>query len=170
MSEVPSSVFIKKGDINTMRPPKLEYEKVPTGIPVNGIIHEVQYDEKRNWKGYTNPETGVVGKDNIFPGVRFAFDLDGCTYKHFSRWMKFNVGSQSNLYTKYLMNLIENAVPDMDFDLDELKGMRVTTVWADDGEYQKLESIVANGPKITVDITEAEIDDGKDKSGQILPF
>ncbi|MFA5499466.1 MAG: hypothetical protein WC404_00125 [Candidatus Omnitrophota bacterium] len=149
-----------------MRPPKKEYEKVPTGIPVNGIIHEVQYDEKRNWKGFIDPETGVAKKDSIFPGVRFVFDLDGCTYQHHSRWMKFNVGSQSNLFNKYLVNLIENAVPDMDFDLDELRGMRVTTVWADDGDYQKIESISATGPKITVDIKETN----KDDFGQDLPF
>ena len=153
-----------------MRPPKLSYEKVPTGIPVNGIIHEVQYDEKRIWKGYVNPETGAIGKDTVFPGVRFVFDLDGCVYQHYSRWMKFNVGEQSNLYKKYLVNLIENAVPDMDFDLDELNGMRITTVWADDGDFQNLESISSNGPKITVNISEAEIDDHKDKTGQDLPF
>ena len=152
-----------------MRPPKLEYEKVPTGIPVNGIIHEVQYDEKRVWKGYTDKD-GNVGKDKEFPGVRFMFDLDGCVYPHYSRWMKFVVGEQANLYKKYIVNLVENAVPDLDLDLDELKGMRITTVWQDDGEYQVLESITANGPKIKVDITEAEIDDGKDKSGQDLPF
>lgn len=138
-----------------MRPPKREYEKVPTGIPVNGIIHEVQYDEKRNWKGFADQD-GNIKPDSIFPGVRFVFDLDGCTFKHYSRWMKFNVGENSNLYSKYLVNLIENAKPDMDFDLDELNGMRVTTVWADDGEYQKLESISANGPKITVDIADPE--------------
>ena len=137
-----------------MRPPKKEYEKVPVGIPINGIIHEVQYDEKRTWKGFT--DDGNTKPDTVFPGVRFAFDLDGCTFKHYSRWMKFNVGEKSNLYSKYLVNLIENAKPDMDFDLDELNGMRVTTVWADDGEYQKLESISANGPKITVDIADPE--------------
>jgi len=143
-----------------MRPPKLEYEKVPTGIPVNGIIHEVQYDEKRVWKGYTDKD-GNVRKDKEFPGVRFAFDLDGCTYQHYSRWMKFNVGAQSNLFNKYLVSLVEGAVPDMDFEMDELNGMKITTVWADDGEYQKLESITANGPKIKVGVSSVEIiDDG----------
>jgi len=153
-----------------MRPPKLEYEKVPTGIPVNGVIREIQYDEKRKWRGYSDPETGVVGKDSVFPGVRFVFDLDGCSYRHYSRWMKFNVGSQSNLFNKYLANLIENAVPDMDFDLDDLVGMRVTTVWADNKDFQNIDSISANGPKIKVDLIEPGATEGADEFGQELPF
>jgi hypothetical protein len=148
-----------------MRPPKKEYERVPTGIPIPGIIDKVQYED-RTFKTFEEGE-----ENKICPAVRFKFKLDGCSYPHYSRWMKFNVGEKSTLYSKYLTALVENAEPDIDMDLDELNGMRIKTVWSDNGDFQNLESIEPNGPKLTANILETEnVDDGKDKTGQELPF
>jgi len=138
-----------------MRPPKKDFERVPVGIEVRGIIEEVQYDT-RSFKAYKEGDEDTTG-----PAVRFKFKLDGCSFPHYSRWMKFNVGEKANLYKKYLVELVENAVPNMDMDLDELNSMRVITTWADNGDFQNLETIAAEDAKITADIQEGQ---------QELPF
>jgi hypothetical protein len=139
-----------------MRPPKKEFERVPTGIEIKGTIEKVQYDENYIFKARNEDEEDKKGI-----AVRFKFKLDGCEYAHYTRWGRLSTNEKSNLYKKYLVELVANITPNADFDLDELNGMRVITTWVDNGEYQNLETIVADGSKITVDITEAEIiDDG----------
>lgn len=143
-----------------MKPPKREfnYEKVIEGDFQRGTIADIEYDEKHKFT--------FQGTETIAPAVRIVFELDGYKFPHRSRWMKFNYGEKSNLYNKYLLKLVEGAKPDMDFDLDGLKGMRVKTLWASKGEFQNLESIFpldakvsahsGNEPEEAVDLGEEE--------------
>jgi hypothetical protein len=127
-----------------MRPPKRsnkDYEKVKIGEMISGVIEEVQYDMEHKFKGFQGKE------DTIQPAVRLKFMLDGYKFPHFSRWMKFSLGEKANLYKKYVSKLIENAEPDMDVDIDALKGMRVKTVWSEDRDFQNIDAIYPEGAK-----------------------
>jgi hypothetical protein len=125
-----------------MKPPKrsYEYEKVSTGDFVVGVIDTIQYEELHDFK--------FEGKAKQAPACRFKFVINGYAYPHYSGWMTFNYGKKSNLYTKYLVNLVENAFPDMDFDLDNLRGLKVKMLWANRGEYQHVETIRPDGQKV----------------------
>lgn len=140
-----------------MRPPKRDpkdYEKVAIGEFVFGHIVDVQYDMEHKFKGFQGAE------DRIVPAVRFVFELEGYNHKHYSRWMTFNVGEKSNLYQKYLTKLVQNAMPDMDIDLDVLKGMRVKTIWSEKNDYQAIESIFAASNKVSInDIPPSNIEE-----------
>jgi len=132
-------------------PPKREYEKVPVGIEVEGVIGSVEYDMKHKFKAFNEGEP-----DPICPAIRFKLRLDGCQYDHPTRWMKFNMGEKSTLYKKYISEFIANSVPDMQFDLDVLKGFPIVTTWTDNGEFQNLEIIRAAGLKMAVTSPDAE--------------
>jgi hypothetical protein len=147
-----------------MRPPRKEYERVPVGVPVIGIIEKVQYDEKHTFKAFKEGDEDTIGL-----AIRFKFKLDGCEHAHYSRWMKLNVGEKANLYKKYLTALVENAVPDMDIELDILNGMAVKTVWKDNGDFQNLESIEAIGKKVSQIDPLPVIVIGKDEEPPIDP-
>ena len=102
-----------------MKPKKMEkkdFERVDTSDFVMGTIEEIQYDQNHEFK--------FEGKTNIRPAVRIKFKVDGYKYHHYSRYMGFSYGDKANLYLKYLVPLVEGATPDMDFDLDLLKGMK----------------------------------------------
>ena len=120
---------------------KVEFEKVVTGDFVEGIIKEVQYEEKHKFKF-----KGVI---KIKEAVRFVFELNGYQYKHYSRWMSFFYSEKANLYHKYLYNLVENAIPDMDFDIKKLEGMQIKTIWQGE-EYQSVELIRPLNTKLNV--------------------
>jgi hypothetical protein len=128
-----------------MRPPKRDsstFEKVVIGEFITGIIEKIEYDE--------NHKFTYKGEEKISPAVRFVFKLEGYEYPHRSRWMNFNVGEKSNLYKKYITKLVNNAKPDMDFDLDAFVNMPIKTIWEENGDFQNLESIYPAGKKITV--------------------
>lgn len=119
-----------------MRPPekaKGEYEKVKAGELIPGIISEIKYDmaHKSVWQG----------KEKIRPAVQIKLKLDGYKYAHGTPWLTFSYGEKARLYLTFIAKLVENARPDMDFDLDCLKGMRVKTIWSDNGDYQNLDNI-----------------------------
>ena len=116
-----------------------DYEKVNPDEWLPGVIEKVQYEEKRpfTWEGKTKEQEAV----------RFKFKLDDYQYPHYSRWMKFNYSEKSNLYSKYLVNLVENPTEDMMFDTDNLAGMRVKLMFSQNGEYQNIEQIRAVDPK-----------------------
>lgn len=124
-------------------PPKahMDYERVPVDEWVNGVIQDIQYEpeHKRIWKG----------EEKVGPAVRFKFALEGCEYPHYSRWMSFNYGEKSNLFKKYIAALVENAKPNMDMDLDVLKGFKIKTMWANNGDFQNLEMLRPQGAKIS---------------------
>lgn len=130
-----------------MRPPKQrdpsDFERIKKydeWIP--GEIEEVRLDETH--------EFTFQGKTSIAEGIRLKFKLSGHEFGHYSRWMRYSFGEKSNLYTKYLRHLVENAQPDMDFDLDMLKGMKIKTMWSlsEDGKFDNLEQIRPLGKKI----------------------
>ena len=127
-----------------MKPPKsekIDYEKVSVDDFVTGTIAEIQYDKEHLFKGFDG------SADKKRPAARFKFALDGYNYPHYSRWMSFSYGEKSNLYLKYLVPLVENAQPDMDFDLDLLKGMKVKTLWSEKNGFQNIETIRPIGRK-----------------------
>lgn len=129
-----------------MKPPprtKLDYEKVPVDEWVKGNIAEIQRDENR--------ETEFQGEKKVRDMVRFKFAIEGCQYPHYSRWMGFSYAEKANLYKKFLTPLVEEATPDMDFDLDILKGMDIKMMWANNGEFQNLEMVRPLDKKRTKD-------------------
>jgi hypothetical protein len=124
-----------------MRPPKkntTDFERIKLYDEwVPGIIEDVKLEENRN-TGFKDDETG---EPKFADMVRFKFKLDGHKYPHYSRWMSYTFGEKSNLFLKYLSKLVAGAQPDMVFDLDELKGFPIKTMWAANGEYDNLEQI-----------------------------
>lgn len=115
---------------------KLEYEKCRTDDWTQGVIEEVQYEADRN-TGFKDDE----GNEKIVDCVRFKFKLDGYAYPHYSQWMTFSYHEKSRLMSKFLMNLVEGAKPDMPFDIDALKDMPVKIMWTNNGEYQNIDLI-----------------------------
>jgi len=63
--------------------------------------------------------------------------------------MRFNVGEKSNLYKKYLAKLVEGIIPDADFDIDHLRGMKIKTLWEESNDFQNIESIFPLDKKIS---------------------
>ena len=128
-----------------MKPPErkhTDFEKVKIGEFLSGVIEKVEYDMEHKFT--------YKGEDNIAPAIRFIFKLDGYQYPHYSRWMNFNVGEKANLYKKYIAKLVNNAKPDMDIDCDLFVGMRIKTIWEENGDFQNLESIYPAGQKLVV--------------------
>lgn len=123
--------------------PKMEYEKVKTDDWVLGIIEQVQYEENRN-TGFKDEE----GNDRLVDSVRFKFKLDGYSFPHYSSWMAFSYHEKAGLFLKYLTNLVEGAIPDMDFDLDALEGLVIKSMWVNKGDFQKVEMIRPKNSKI----------------------
>lgn len=128
-----------------MRPPKREtkeFEKVTIEDFTLCTISEVQYDMEHKFKGYEGAE------DTIKPAVRFKLAVEGYQHPHYSRWMKFVMSEKSNLYTQYISQIVENAQPDMDIDLDVLKGIKVKVLWAEKHNFQFPETIRPIGGKL----------------------
>lgn len=127
-------------------PPKkdIDYERVSCDDWIEGAIFEIQEDMAHKFT--------YKGQESTQPGVRFVFELKGYNFKHYSRWMKFNYGMKANLYLKYLMPLVDGAKPDMVFDIQDLKGLAVKTIWKEDvrGDqvYQSIETIRPLGKKL----------------------
>lgn len=129
-----------------MKPPtrqKIDFEKVKTDEWIPGTISEIQYNMEY--------KSAFEGKEKTGPAVRFKLALEGYQWPRYTRWMTFSYGEKSNLYKKYLSQLVEGATPDMDFDLDSLKGMPIKTMWANNDNFQNLEMIRPMGTKVSVD-------------------
>lgn len=119
-----------------MRPPKRQtnYERVPVYDDwIVGKIDDIEYDmeHKKIWKG----------EEKVGPAVRFKFILEGCNFPKKTPWMSFNYSEKANLYKKYITALVAEAAPDLDFDLDALKGLDVKVMFTQNGEYDNLEMI-----------------------------
>lgn len=127
-----------------MKPPKrqMEYEKIKTDDFVAGTISEIVYDQEHLFKGYNGEP------DTHSPGVRLVFTVDGYKFAHKTPWMRFSYSAKANLYKKFVAPLVANAEEYMEFDLDLLKGMKVRMLWADNGEYQNIETIRPIGDKV----------------------
>lgn len=138
-----------------MKPPEqkqTEFEKVDTNDFVTGEIADIQYEQEHLFKGYNGAE------DKKRPAVRLKFKVDGYKHQHYSRWMTFSYGDKSNLFLKYLVPLVEGAQPDMDLDLDVLKGVKVKMLWSEKNGFQSVETIRPIGKKISA-LKEIQIDD-----------
>lgn len=119
-----------------MKPIKQEtkYERVPVYDEwIMGTLEEIEYDQehKRMWEG----------KEKVGPAVRFKFILEGCNFPKKTPWMTFNYSEKSNLYKKYISALVENPTPNMDFDLDALKGLKIKAMFTQNGEYDNIAMI-----------------------------
>ena len=144
-----------------MIPPskKLEYEKVKTDDFVVGEITEIKYDMERKsiWKGV----------EKVGPACRIIFQIDGCKFPHGTPWMSFNLSEKSNLFKKYVSSLVEGAEEFMEFDLDQLIGMKVKMLWKDNGDFQHIEVIRPVGSKIVPILGK---DEKKAESDEEAPF
>lgn len=125
-------------------PKKNSYEKVRTDDFIPGVIEDIEVTEGKVWKGFKGKP------DTTCDGIRFIFKLEGYDFPHGSGWMKFLMGEKANLYKKYIANLVENAKPDIRFDLEELKGMKIKVLYKDNGDYQNVENIRPVGKKKVV--------------------
>lgn len=114
---------------------KTQFEKVPMDDFVIGTIEAIEYDQEHLFKGYNGAE------DKIKPAVRFKFKIENLSYSHYSNWMSFSYAEKANLYIKYLTPLVSEAAPNMDFDLDRLKGMKLKMLWTEFKGFQKPETI-----------------------------
>jgi hypothetical protein len=127
-----------------LKPPprsKPEFERVPMYDDwIKGKIEDIEFnaEHKSTWNG----------EEKIRPAVRFKFALDGCQFAHRTGWMTFSYGEKTTLFKKYITALVKDAQPDMDFDLERLKGLEVKTMWAQNGDYDNLEMVRPMGEKL----------------------
>ena len=134
------------------KPPKFdgEYERVRHDDFVKGVIEEIQEEPEHEfpvWKKGADGKSVKTGTNKFF-GIRFKFSLEGYKFPKYSRWMKFLYSELSTLYNKYIANLVEGATPNMDLDIQDLKGMEVKTLW-DNKDFQGLVTIMpASGVKM----------------------
>lgn len=113
-----------------------DYEQVKVNDLLKTTIELIEYDEDHLFKGYEgNPDTNELG-------IRFKLILDGYKFPKKTRWMKFSMDARSNLFSKFLKSLVEGIKENSKFDLDHLIGMKVKTLWEQNGEYQNLKLIV----------------------------
>jgi hypothetical protein len=149
-----------------VRPPKRDnkdYEKVAIGEMLTGIIEECQYDEKHSFKGFQGKE------DTVGIAIRFKLKLDNYQFPHYSRWMRLSLSEKANLYKKYVVKLVEGAVPDMDMDLDALKNMKIKVIWSEDGDFQNIDAIYPVGSKVKVTDPVPTVDLEKEEEPPIDP-
>lgn len=123
---------------------KTDFEKVTIEDFTICTIVDIAYDMEHKFRGFEG------AADSIKPAVRFKFEVEGYKYHHYSRWMKFVIAEKSTLYTKYIATLIEGATPEIDIDLDVLKGVKCKILWAEKNEFQYPETVRAIGKKLDV--------------------
>lgn len=136
---------------------KMEYEKIKTDDFVTGEISDVLYDKDHVFKGYGNDDKGNKNPDTIQQAVRLVFAVDGYKYPHKTPWLKFSYSAKANLFKRFVQPLVDGAEEYMDFDLDQLRGVRVKMLWADKGEFQNIENIRPLNGKI-VPVNESLVD------------
>ena len=128
-----------------MKPPERVFEKVSTSNFIPGVITDIKYEQEHefSYKGVTKTETGV----------KLIFNLVGHNDPKSSGWLKLNYGEKTNLYKKYISSLVEGAKPYIDFDLDQLKGMKVNILFIDspDGKFQYIDTIRPADKKVVPD-------------------
>jgi len=128
-----------------MRPEKKEFERVPVGEFINGIIADVEYEKDHVFK--------FQGKEMPGMGVRLILNLNGLKDVKKTRWMKLTYSANSTVYKKYLQPLVDNISEYFDFDMDQLLGMKIKTIWADDEDpkYQSIQIILPQDKKVIYD-------------------
>lgn len=133
-----------------MIPPnkKMEYEKIQTSDFVTGEIKDIKYDLEHVFKGFGKDKEGNPNKDKTGIAVRIVFKVDGYKFDHGTPWMSLSLSEKSNLYKKYVSSLVSNCEPFMDFDIDQLKGMKVKMLWKDVGDFQHIDIVRPIGEKL----------------------
>lgn len=124
--------------------PKLEYERVVVDEWLPGVIEEIEYDMQR--------KSTYKGVEKVGPAIKIKLFLDGYKFPKSSGWMSFIYADKSKLYTTYIVGLVENPKPYMDFDPDVLRGMKIKCMWETNPknpEYQNLVRIRPVGAKIS---------------------
>ncbi len=119
---------------------KIDYEKCRTDDFTIGVIESIVYDMEH--------KSVYKGEAKVGPCVQLIFTLEGYKFPHKTPFMTFSYGEKSNLYKKYVSALVEGATPDMQFDLDQIKGMKVKILWKDKGDYQHVDVIRPADAKI----------------------
>lgn len=136
-----------------MRPPKTtmtKFERIPVYQEwIESTIEDIEYDP--------NHKRSFQGEDKVGPCVRFKFGVKGCQFAHRSNWMTFSYGEKANLYKKFILVLVDGAKPDIDMDLDQLKGMKIKTMWSENGEYDRLEMVKPDNAKVKFGKSEDEV-------------
>jgi hypothetical protein len=126
-----------------------DFEKLVIDEWLTGTIEDIQYDMEKKWTW--------EGKETVQPGVRFVFSVDqfgDIVYKfhHYSGWLKLNVGEKANLYKRYVSALVVDAKPNMEIDIDVLKGMKVKFMWEEsESGFQRVLKIKPVGKKVRAD-------------------
>lgn len=127
-----------------MKPQKTnrtDYERVPKHDEwIDGKITKIEYESEH--------KSTFQGEGKIRPAVRFVFALDGCKFPHRTKWLTFSYGDKSTLYKTFIANLVLNAEPDMDLDLDALLDMEIKTMWTQNEEYDNLTMVRAKNNKV----------------------
>ena len=125
-------------------PPQKPMERIKTDDFVNGVLTEIKYDPIHTFT--------YKGESKEGPAVKLIFQLDGYAETKSSGWLKFMYAEKCNLYKKYIVSLVEGAKPFMQFDIEQLKGIKVKILWkdSDDGKYQNIDVIRAAEAKIQV--------------------
>ncbi len=129
-----------------MRPPpraKLEYEKVAVDEWITGAIEEIEYDmeHKSTWQG----------KEKVGPAVKIKMVLDGYKFPKSSGWLTFNYSDKAKLYKTFIIGLVADPKPFMDFEMDSLKGMKIKVMYENnpkDPQYQNIVRVRPVGEKI----------------------
>lgn len=116
-----------------MKPPKKEFEQVKVDEWITGEIVDIQYEKEH--------EFTYKGNKSVGPASKILIRLDGYKDKKSTGWWSFNYSEKSNLYKFFINPLVEGATPNMDFDLDNLKHLRIKVMYVQNGEYQNLMAI-----------------------------
>ena len=137
-----------------------EFEKVKIDEYIEGEITDIQERLNKN-KKYQDKAT-QEWKVKEVDECRFVFNLDGYKFKHYSRWMTLSSNENANLFKKYITGLLGTlAIPDNNYNLDMLKGIRVKTMWDElplkDGRmFQFVNKIKPAGPVPDITVHEEE--------------
>lgn len=120
-------------------PPKREFEKVAVDEWINGEISEIQYEMKHAFKTSEGP------------AVKIKISLVGYKFPKTTPWMLFSYSKKSNIFILFIEPLVEGAYEYMNFDMDQLKGMKVKAMFEQKGEYQNIVRIRPLDKKVTPD-------------------
>ncbi len=133
----------------SMPEPKKVYEKVIPNVEITGLIDEIKEDKEHKFP-YKDKETGLKTSFTA-SAVRFIFTLDGSQEKHGTRWMKFSYDKKYELLSKYMVALVEGANEEMLFDIQDLVGMQIKTVWEEsENGFQSIKTIEPELLKATI--------------------
>ena len=145
-----------------IRPNKsFDYERCADLEWITGKIVKIEERLNKN-RRYKDQETGEY-KIREVEEMRFVFELEGYKFPHRSRYMTKSVAEKSNLYSKYLKELIPGLQPNQAVDLEQLIGKSVKTMWdtekgKDGKDYQHIKIIKPLDPITPEEIVVPDVD------------